>query len=363
MGKRLNLEEVEQIFEEAGCKLLSKEYLGVKYKLKYRCSCGNISEIIFDSFKRGHRCRLCGGNKKLTFESVDNCFKDNGCILLETKYINNKTKMRYICSCGEESEINFTNFKKGQRCSKCGGTEKLTIEFAKQYFLDEGCELLETEYTNCKTKMRYICICGNKSKITFKHFKKEVRCTECAYKNMAEKRKYTIEFVIKCFKEGGCELLETEYINSKTKMKYICSCGDKNYITFSSFQQGQRCQKCGLEKISGKNNYNYNPNLTDEERINKRRVSGYRKWIKDTYKKDNYTCQKCEKKKDSNDKHRQIDAHHIESWGSCEELRVDKNNGITFCVTCHHDFHKKYGYGNNTREQLNEFLKMDICQK
>ena len=44
---------------------------------------------------------------------------------------------------------------------------KLTYEYVRDYFSEQGCELLETEYKNCMTKMRYRCKCGNISKISF----------------------------------------------------------------------------------------------------------------------------------------------------------------------------------------------------
>ena len=34
--------------------------------------------------------------------------------------------------------------------------------------------------------------------------------------------KFTYEYVYNYFKEQKCKLLETEYINSSTKMKYKC---------------------------------------------------------------------------------------------------------------------------------------------
>lgn len=37
--------------------------------------------------------------KKLTYENVYNYFKQYECKLLEIEYINSKTKMKYICKC------------------------------------------------------------------------------------------------------------------------------------------------------------------------------------------------------------------------------------------------------------------------
>jgi len=38
--------------------------------------------------------------------------------------------------------------------------------------------------------------------------------------------KVLFEDVKKCFEENECELLENEYINQNTKMKFNCSCGN-----------------------------------------------------------------------------------------------------------------------------------------
>lgn len=38
------------------------------------------------------------------------------------------------------------------------------------------------------------------------------------------------------------------------------------------------------------------------------------------------------------------------------DLRYDIENGITLCDVCHKGFHKKHGYGRNTKEQFREYL-------
>ena len=345
--------DIEQYFGDYGCKLLEKEYKGCFQKLKYICSCGNISTISFSSFRQGHRCSKCAGNEKLTLGYAEQYFKDQGCMLLEKKYINNSTPMKYLCSCGNIGKICFGNFQQGQRCKKCGIEKvsegnKLLYKDVEQFFEDNGCKLLETEYSGSHTPMKYKCSCGKVSIISFGNFKKGQRCAKCG-----GSEKLTFEYVKQCFKDEGCELLEDEYINSKTKMRYTCNCGDISKISFYSFQQGGRCKKCGIKKRSGENHPNYNPNLTDEEReANKSRLSDYlyKKWRIGVYKRDLFICQKCFQKG------KYLNGHHIESWGSCPELRLDEKNGITFCADCHKEFHHIYGYGNNTVQQLEEFL-------
>jgi hypothetical protein len=167
--------------------------------------------------------------------------------------------------------------------------------------------------------------------------------------------KHTFQYVKQYFKNHKCKLLETRYKDIDTLIKYECHCSRISKITFYKFKKGQRCKKCGNEKQKrfGKKNHMWNPDKTDEEREKERNlnVTKYKKWRTSVFIRDKRTCQKCFKKS------RQINAHHIESWSSNKKLRFIKSNGITFCTNCHIEFHKKYGKGKNNKQQLKEYLK------
>ena len=75
---------------------------------------------------------------------------------------------------------------------------------------------------------------------------------------------------------------------------------------------------------------------------------------KKVYTKNNYTCQKCVIRGGK------LNAHHIQNYSSYKELRFEESNGISLCGKCHKKFHKKYGYKNNTQEQLDEFINLVI---
>lgn len=92
----------------------------------------------------------------------------------------------------------------------------------------------------------------------------------------------------------------------------------------------------------------------------------YKEWTRKVFQRDNYTCQKTKIKSKGN-----IVAHHIKGFAkiieenniktleqalSCQEL-WDINNGITLSKKAHKEFHKIYGFGDNNKEQLKEFLK------
>ncbi len=167
--------------------------------------------------------------KKLTFNYVQGCFTKEDCELLENSYINNHTKMRYKCSCGNISEITFHNFRAGNRCKKCGykkagEKQKLSFEYVCNCFAKEGCELLEEKYINCYTKMKYRCSCGNISKVSFSHFRRGDRCKKCVKERRKQSmiKKYGVPSFFKCgYSKESQILFDAIYkkINKKYKNK------------------------------------------------------------------------------------------------------------------------------------------------
>ncbi len=107
------------------------------------------------------------------------------------------------------------------------------------------------------------------------------------------------------------------------------------------------------ESRTGTLSPNYNPNLTDEER-RKQRDTKEDNWFKQSvFKRDNYTCQKCHKHGGC------LNAHHLQNYADFPSLRYDADNGITFCESCHKNFHKKYGYRHTTKEQVIQYLILE----
>ena len=62
----------------------------------------------------------------------------------------------------------------------------------------------------------------------------------------------------------------------------------------------------------------------------------YFAWREAVFKCDNYECQHCGITEN-------IIAHHIIPWEEAFELRIDVNNGLTLCMSCHM-LHYDYGY-------------------
>ena len=127
----------------------------------------------------------------------------------------------------------------------------------------------------------------------------------------------------------------------------------KNIGNQNGFKKGQTAwnkRKKGF--IPSEKHWNWKGGITPEN-LKIRNSLEIKLWRKAVFERDNFTCMKTEIKGGN------LQAHHINNFADFPELRTSISNGITFCRNCHKLFHSKYGRKNNTKEQLEEFLK--IC--
>lgn len=146
---------------------------------------------------------------------------------------------------------------------------------------------------------------------------------------------------------------------SNTIVKIACDgCGKEKEVTYNYYNGIKHddkcyCLKCSRELFgSGENHYNWNPDKTDEERENGRAYPEYKQFTMRVLARDNYTCAVCGKSHSG-----KMEVHHLNGYDWCIEERVKDENGVTLCESCHANFHLKYGYGKNTREQFEEWFE------
>lgn len=71
-----------------------------------------------------------------------------------------------------------------------------------------------------------------------------------------------------------------------------------------------------------------------------RRCAEYKEWRRNVFERDNYTCQVCGMRGVK------INAHHIKEYAFFPELRYKAENGVTLCVPCHKEIHRRIRHGN-----------------
>jgi hypothetical protein len=157
-------------------------------------------------------------------------------------------------------------------------------------------------------------------------------------------------------------LIVLDYLkqNSSRDSIWLCQC-DCGSLTQSSRRNliSGSSKSCGCynkdyhKSLVGNSNPNWNPNLSDKDRINGRNIDEYKDWSFQVKKNFNFKCALCG---DINN----IVSHHMNSYSSFPLQRTDVFNGVCLCSSCHIEFHKQYGFKNNTKEQYLEYANVRL---
>jgi hypothetical protein len=132
----------------------------------------------------------------------------------------------------------------------------------------------------------------------------------------------------------------------------VCDCGTEVRANINHLRRG-KIKSCGCLKREadtsrhGPRNPNYNPLLSVQEREEGRNIPGYDEWAQAVKARDGYRCRLCRSAASG-----YLTSHHLDSYRSSAEGRIQVENGVCLCVICHAFFHKVYGYGGNTADQF-----------
>jgi hypothetical protein len=190
-----------------------------------------------------------------------------------------------------------------------------------------------------------------------------------------------IKLYVSSFAENAdyITLISDRFIKSNEKLIFNCAKHGLFEMKWNKFQQGQRCYACSKARVADsirgiplseelrkklsiahigiqakEKHPQWNPNLTDEDRLRRRDIHENKKFVKSVLERDKYTCKHCLKHGGK------LNVHHLDAWGWCIEKRFDINNGITLCVSCHRGFHRVYGYKNITKNKFIEWMRSSL---
>lgn len=189
-------EQVENIIQSQGCRLLSP-YLGdYTGALLIKCSCGNTFSRSLQTFRnsKAYHCEKCSGKTKWNIDSVRDYVEHTGGILLSSEYTNASAKLKFRCpTCDKTFERRFADFKQSASptCPSCSGKQgwsqnpkKVTIDAVRAFVSNTNVRLISTNIDSITQPLTFECACSKQYIQPFSIFRTRTHheCPTCAYK-------------------------------------------------------------------------------------------------------------------------------------------------------------------------------------
>lgn len=269
----------------------------------------------------------------------------------------------------------------GNGCPKCGVEriiDKLKVPYSvvKDTFKKRGYTLLSTEYIGGHSKLRYLCPTHGEQSISYTNLKAGKGCPKCGKVKASNKTKNSYGKVKKDFEDRGYALTSKTYINTHTKLQYLCPQHGEQSISHGNLMSGFGCPMCYFENNHGKNSSSWKGGISS---LNKYLRGIITNWSKESIENANYTCCITGIRGKSLAVHHQYGFNLLvkdtlmdtglpikQSIGeyTTEELEdikcifMDKHKlyePVVLQKFVHILFHTIYGRGDNTPEQFQEF--------
>ena len=198
------LKEMQKIAESRKGKCLSKNYINNSTILEWKCDKGHIWKAKPSDVKRGTWCPIC---------SIE------------------RAKNQWNNQFGDASEF-----------------QKNELKNLKDIAKDKEGECLSSKYINQKTSLKWGCKKGHIWMAQPGNIKSGKWCPKCSYEYRASLRRGNIEEMQKIAESRGGKCLSEKFVNVDTKLKWECKRGHIWEAVPSSIKRGSWCARCVRSK-------------------------------------------------------------------------------------------------------------------
>lgn len=190
---------------------------------------------------------------KWNIERVKEKCIELGIECLEEKYVNVKTKMKFVCGCGKNTFSRSWEkvlLRNQIKCEECSGIIKWDIEKVKGKCKALGFECLEEDYIDSATPMRFKCSCGKEfsTKWAYVLMDNKIKCDKCSGRT-----NWNNDSVDKKCKELGIKRV-SDYTRMMDKMEFIGICGHHYKTSWKKVVDRNQieCQECARKRKESK---------------------------------------------------------------------------------------------------------------
>jgi len=224
----VTLESLRELARSRGGECLAEDYRGVRHALRWRCELGHTWDATPHLIKHGSWCPHCAGNARGDLQGLQALAQERGFLCLATAYVNAATKVPWRCPEGHTWVATPIKIKAGTSCPKCPrtATKRPSLTFAELLALVReqaghlSLELPDATRVPGRTEVELRCVFGHVWTTSVAYLRRGHWCPHCA--GVA---RGSLEPVQALALARGGRCLATEYIDSRTSLRFECASG------------------------------------------------------------------------------------------------------------------------------------------
>lgn len=188
-------EKIENYIKQnnLSCKLVSDDFKRTTDVATFQCGCGNMYDTPIKKFlyRQKWQCNTCGiemrrKSRIISFEEAACLFKNYGLTLLSTEINNCNDKLLCKNADGYYGLKTYHSLKNGNTFDIVSKHNPYSIQNIKHYIdiHNLSCDIISDEYLNARTRLTFVCECGNFYETTWQSFvtNHNDRCPVCTSK-------------------------------------------------------------------------------------------------------------------------------------------------------------------------------------
>lgn len=226
---------------ERGGRLLSRSYEKAKSDYEWRCAKGHRWDRSWDQIKGGSWCPRCVGRipPAEALAQLKGLARARGGRLLSRRYVNSSTKVEVRCAEGHEWSVTPSDLRNGRWCGRCAGNVRLSFDELRAIADGRGGALVSKRY-GAGPKLRWRCAKGHVWAAPATRIKAGGWCPKCA-----AGPRYTLEDMQRVARARGGECVSKRFVTMNHRLRWRCAEGHEWRATGSQVATtGTWCAAC-----------------------------------------------------------------------------------------------------------------------
>ena len=179
-----DIDRMRRMARERGGECLSKKYLGVETKLRWRCREGHEWSTVPGSIIQGTWCRVCrmrGGHSlaRLSIEIMRHMAVERGGRCLSASYHGSAVPLRWRCARGHAWMAAPSRMRMGRWCPVCSRAVRGTLDSMRELALLCGGRCVTRTWDNHRVPLVFDCARGHRFRVLASVVKTGVWCPTC----------------------------------------------------------------------------------------------------------------------------------------------------------------------------------------